>query len=271
MKIKIDQAIRLFKEKWNERTGDRSAFSRQQSPFVRAGLLRIRDLPVELVDTLLGSISYRAAAPLSPDAQPPRRQRSGWYYILPVSVYGIIAALLPIPGWVSTLVILLLTACSVWLFLKFREKPNASDRKPVESEVSGTVEMEEAVLSSILKMAEDMLTSEADYLCEIEKDAQQGHDITKDGYFGQWVQKFSAYVNQRSEDQNIRMLYGELIGKLQSMDITVYDQLLLDENGLPAVPDRTYYVDEREGDTFTQVKHPVVYSGRQLLARGTLK
>lgn len=275
MRVSQGMGMRYFKEQWMERSGDRSELSRQQSPFVREGWLRIRDLPVKLADALLAGVSCRTVLPAVSVEQSQKPQTMKWYYILPAPVYGIIAAFLPIPAWINAFGMLCIAAISVCLACRFPAKPHTVEQgNTVSSTNTGKVaaiEIEESALNAALDWSEKMLKAEVDYLREIEAEVQKGHDVTGNERFGQWVQKFVVYVGRHEEDRNIQMLNNELRNVLDSMGIAVYDELLLDEAGVPLLPHQTYYTDEREGEAFTRVKRPVVYSERKLLAKGTLK
>ena len=75
----------------------------------------------------------------------------------------------------------------------------------------------------------------------------------------------------RNENNNtLYALKGEIISKLSTMGITVYDELLTDEHGVLILPDSDYYEDARTGTGYTKVNRAVVYSRRRLLARGEI-
>lgn len=72
----------------------------------------------------------------------------------------------------------------------------------------------------------------------------------------QWIQKFYVYAVRHGEERSIQAMKEELTDLLASMGITVYDEIILNEMGLPDLPDENYYIDEREGENFTRVKRP---------------
>ena len=126
-------------------------------------------------------------------------------------------------------------------------------------------------VDAALATSEKAMAALIDHLRSVEEEGKRGHDVTKDQAFGQWIQKFYVYAVRHGEERSIQAMKEELTDLLASMGITVYDEIILNEMGLPDLPDENYYIDEREGENFTRVKRPVVYSRNRLLAQGTLK
>ena len=72
---------------------------------------------------------------------------------------------------------------------------------------------------------------------------------------------------------DVAILKGELLSKLSTMGIAVYDVLRYDKDGKPILPDKNCFRDERrlETDPFTKVCQSVVVSRRGVLAIGEIK
>ncbi len=264
--MKVDQGERIFKERWELRTGDRSEFARKQSPFVREGCLSVRELPEKLAGILLGGI--RAGMQSVPQQDKP--QRMIWENVLPLIVCAVLAAFLPVFAWIKVLIILAGAAASVlWGYvLQRRMSPAKTASEPTQERA---VEIDEQSIEDALRMSEEMLGAYAEYLRGIEQDAKLGHDASKDRFFGEWIQKFVSYTLRHEDNRSIQLLRDEFVEMLDSMGITVYYELEKNEAGGIILPDEEYYVDERSGEEFIRVKKPIVYSRRQLLARGTIR
>lgn len=252
------QAVREFWEQWESRTGDKSAFAKQQTPFVREGWLAVRPLPGEVVDAVLEGVSEKKAG------SAPRKPL--WPAVLPAPLCALACLCLPVPGWVGAMAVAASGAAGIGLAVKIqRELLLAADEPDAEPE------LEPEAVEKALDLAEIRMAALTEHLSSIEKDAALGHDATGDKELGLWVQKFLTCAQRRQEDSSLQMLRDELIGVLENMGITVYDELLLNDKGEPELPDAAYYRDEREGEAYTRVKRPVVYSRRKLLAQGSLK
>lgn len=98
------------------------------------------------------------------------------------------------------------------------------------------------------------------------------HDVELNQEFGEWVQKFLMYVDNNQDDRKLYNLRNALINCLASMNIHVYDEVLLRDDGMPDVPIQEYLYDKREDRTaeFKEITRPAVYSNRALLARGEI-
>lgn len=105
-------------------------------------------------------------------------------------------------------------------------------------------------------------------IAEYEKKVKDVHDIAVDKAFGEWVQNFLIYADAHPDDRKLQLLRDELINRLASMRIRVYDELRLNDEGKPDVPIQDYLIDSRKSDDYERVTRPAVYSNRAILARG---
>jgi len=96
------------------------------------------------------------------------------------------------------------------------------------------------------------------------------HDISLDRSFGEWIQNFIMYVKRNPEDRKLQRMKDELIDRLEDMRIHVYDEVVLNDAGMPDVPIRDYLLDNHKGSTYEKVVRPAVYSDKALLARGVI-
>ncbi|MBQ6160923.1 MAG: hypothetical protein IJK24_08245 [Oscillospiraceae bacterium] len=104
-----------------------------------------------------------------------------------------------------------------------------------------------------------------------EKNASKA-DVEINQEFGKWVQKFLMYVDANSDDRKLYILRNSLLSCLAAMNIHVYDNVLIREDGMPDVPIQDYLYDKRENceEEYKTVSRPAVYSNRSLLARGEI-
>lgn len=251
--MKRDEATRSFREQWMARTGDQSEFARSHTPFIRKGWLLVRDLPVRLAETWLNGARF--------DTAYTNQTSSYWLAVLPAPIYAMVAAFLPVPSVVNAVVIAGLAIICASLAFKMGRKKQAEAEPEIDA----------GAVDAALDISEKTMTALIDHLRSMEEKGKRGHDVTKDKAFGQWIQKFYVYAARHGEERSMQAMKEELTDLLASMGITVYDEIILNEMGLPDLPDETYYIDEREGENFTRVKRPVVYSRNRLLAQGTLK
>ena len=115
------------------------------------------------------------------------------------------------------------------------------------------------VRAEILKLGLD--------ISDFETDAKSKHDICLNQSFGEWAQNFIVHADA-SNDKRLQRIRDAFVGQLEMMGIEVYDELILDSTGKPAVPFQDYLIDGRQGDEYTKVERPAIYSDRQILARG---
>lgn len=251
--MKRDEATRSFREQWTARTGDQSEFARSHTPFIREGWLLVRGLPVRLAETWLSGARF--------DSARTDQTLRYWLAVLPAPVYAMVAAFLPVPPMVNAVVIAGLAMICAGLAFRMGRKKQAETEPEIDA----------GAVDAALATSEKAMAALIDHLRSVEEEGKRGHDVTKDQAFGQWIQKFYVYAVRHGEERSIQAMKEELTDLLASMGITVYDEIILNEMGLPDLPDENYYIDEREGENFTRVKRPVVYSRNRLLAQGTLK
>lgn len=108
-------------------------------------------------------------------------------------------------------------------------------------------------------------------LAEHEQNVRNVHDIALDRGFGEWVQKFLVYAEKQEDNRRLQQLKDGLLDRLASMNLHVYDEVSLDENGKPDVPIQDYLIDSRMGEAYTKVVKPAIYSDRDILARGEIE
>lgn len=106
-------------------------------------------------------------------------------------------------------------------------------------------------------------------ISDFETKAKSKNDIGLNQNFGEWAQRFIMYAHA-SPDKRLQRICDAFINQLETMDITVYDELILNSEGKPDVPSpfRDYLFDARQGQEFTKVERPAIYSDRQVLAKG---
>lgn len=104
-----------------------------------------------------------------------------------------------------------------------------------------------------------------------ESKAADVHDITLDRRFGEWIQQFMLYADRRPDDQDVQSLLGMLMPRLAAMGIEVYDDVRLNDDGMPDVPIQDYLFDNRKGEEYTEVVRPAIYSDKGILAKGEIR
>lgn len=104
-----------------------------------------------------------------------------------------------------------------------------------------------------------------------EAKAADVHDIALDRRFGEWIQQFMVYAAKRPDDQDAQSLLGMLMPRLAAMGIQVYDDVRLNDDGMPDVPIQDYLVDSRKGEEYTEVVRPAIYSDKGVLAKGEIR
>lgn len=97
-------------------------------------------------------------------------------------------------------------------------------------------------------------------------------DVEINQEFGEWVQKFLLFADSNPDDRKLQNIRSALISCLASMNISVYDEVQLRDDGTPDVPIQDYLYDKRENSEtdYKKVTRPAVYSKRALLARGEI-
>ncbi|HHW00202.1 MAG TPA: hypothetical protein GXX36_11670 [Clostridiaceae bacterium] len=140
---------------------------------------------------------------------------------------------------------------------------------------SQDIDFEVSVNSQKKQELSEQVQKKIDSLCieiaELEHRLEDIHDVALDKAFGRWVQNFLMYAKCHQEDRKLQNLRDDLINHLANMHIHVYDEVYLNDDGLPDVPIQDFLFDGREGDEYTQVTRPAVYSDKSILARGEIK
>lgn len=104
-------------------------------------------------------------------------------------------------------------------------------------------------------------------ISDFEANTKSKHDIGLNQSFGEWAQRFIMYADA-SVDKKLQRIRDTFVSQLEMMGIKVYDELILDSKGKPAVPYQSYLIDGRQDKEYTKVERPAIYSDRQILARG---
>ena len=108
-------------------------------------------------------------------------------------------------------------------------------------------------------------------ISEFEEEMKQRHDVSVNREFGEWVQNFFMYAKNHPDDRKLQLMKEALMDRLAEMKIYVYDEVVLDEDGHPAIPNSDYLIDRNDGAPYKFVNKPAVYSDRALLARGEIE
>lgn len=165
-------------------------------------------------------------------------------------------------------------------------KPDESSIKESENETDNKTAMLMSCISSYLKEKQkeihilenkvanaELIKNDVCHVPQVQETKPvdpDGYDITIDTKFGEWAQRFLMLAN-KSEDRAIARLGDELVTRLATMKIKVYDEPILNSEGKPDVPFFDYLIDESNGEEYTEVVKPVIYSDRSLLARGEIR
>ena len=150
---------------------------------------------------------------------------------------------------------------------KAAQNPSA----PQIPQIQANIVWDQERLQTARETADRKLEELVQSLNVIEEKYNQVLDVSKDRGFGEWIQQFWVYCDKNPDDPNLQMLRGLLMSRLSCMEIHVYDTPELNENGKPDVPFQDYLIDRRQGDAYTEVTVPAVYSKKALLARGEIK
>lgn len=140
----------------------------------------------------------------------------------------------------------------------------------VDMALNAYVEIDRVKREEAKKRSRNEMNQLIKYIEKYEREQAAGHDITVDRKFAEWVQKFCLFASQ-SDDRELYYLKESLLDRLACMDICVYDELILKEDGTPDVPFDDYLIDAREDEIYHEIVCPLIYSNKGLLARGKVK
>ncbi len=286
--MNIAEAIAKFKDSWDLATGPGSKFSESLTPEGRHIRRLLEDAPPEAVRALFGGVSVeiRDAVPDSRHDTAPGQGHAGKAASCHRRVAAVLAAtslaLCCASPWIAPKIgtgvacfacaalagaaataAMAKTGCG-----KGPMRPSAENRAMSRPEISvATSALDKAVAIFSAALGEVI-----DSAKEKEDDAALGFDITASKAFGDWVQKFVDEANRDGADDGFAMLKNELVSKLRTMGISVFDRMRRGKDGKSALPPRDAFRDSRpEGhDEFTRVIHAAVYSRRGILAIGEL-
>lgn len=284
----IAGAMANFKDSWDRSIGPGSKFSESLTPEGRHIRRLFEDAPPEAVRVLLGGVSVEACDSI-PDSSHSAALGQGHAGIskqaqkrAAVVLAAVSLALCCSSSWIAPKIgtgatCLISAALAGAAVMATKAMPNCGKdvaRTPAKSRAAANTEI--SVAPSALDKAVGIFVSAlGDVIAqakEKEDDAALGFDITASKAFGDWVQKFVDEANREDAGDELSMLKGELISKLRTMGISVFDRIRSGKDGKAALPPRDSYRDSRpEGhNEFTQVIHAVVYSRRGVLAVGEL-
>lgn len=267
----IQNGIRFHNEKWEEQTGEKSEFARTLSPTGRNAWRIIRKMPEKTVENVLKGVKVVPDATDIIESQPHDSKSSvvgaALMAAIPSALCATIGSRFISSPWLVGASTLAVAAISTGVSFTRYQRNNT----PISAREETThLEIDDASIQAVLDDSQKMLQALVDYLSSCDEDADLGFDVTKDKAFGEWIQKFVNYVNRNPGNNTLYALKEEMISKLSAMGITVYDELLIDDNGVLILPDPDYYDDARTGTDFTKVNRAVVYSRRRLLVRGEI-
>ena len=286
--MNIAEAIAKFKDSWDRATGPGSNFSENLTPEGRHIRRLLENAPPEAVGALLGGVSVetRDAAP-APDSGAARmRRHPGKAAPRTGRTVAVLAAVSLVlccaSSWIAPkigtgatcLVCAALAGVAVTAAMPKPRHDVDTDRAFAEprSTARPEISVAPAALHKAIDIFSDALGNVIARAKEKEDDAAIGFDITGSKAFGDWVQKFVDEANREDAGEELAMLRGELVSKLRTMGISVFDRMRRGKDGKAALPPRDAFRDSRpEGhDEFTRVVHAAVYSRRGILAVGEL-
>lgn len=286
--MNIAEAIAKFKDSWDRATGPGSKFSENLTPEGRHIRRLLEDAPPEAVRALFGGVSVETGNAV-PDSRHDTEFGQGLGGNAPschrraaVILATTSLALCCVSAWiaprigtgVTCFVCAALAGAAVTAAMakhgcgKGPARPSAETRAMSRPEISVAT----SALDKAVAVFSAALGNVIDSAKEKEVDLALGFDITASKAFGDWVQKFVDEANRDGADDGFAMLKDELVSKLRTMGISVFDRIRRGKDGKAALPPRDSYRDSRpEGhNEFTQVIHAVVYSRRGVLAVGEL-
>ena len=286
--MNIAEAIAKFKDSWDRATGPGSKFSENLTPEGRHIRRLLEDAPPEAVRALLGGVSVETR-----DAVPDSRHDT----VLGQGHAGKAASCNRRVAAVLAIASLALCCASPWIAPKIwtgvacfacaalagaaatvamaklgRGKDPARPLMETRAMSLPEISVATSALDKAVAVFSAALGNVIDSSREKEEDSALGFDITASKAFGDWVQKFVDEASRDGADDGSAMLKDELVSKLRTMGISVFDRIRRGKDGKTALPPRDAFRDSRpEGhDEFTRVVHAAVYSRRGILAVGEL-
>lgn len=149
---------------------------------------------------------------------------------------------------------------------------NIDLEKLTQEKIDITIKINQNRKQKLLTDSNKKLQKVCSEISAYEEKNNKKHDIEIDKEFGEWVQQFLMYTEDNQDDRKLQNIRNVLIHCLSSMNIHVYDEVQLREDGKPDVPIQDYLYDKRENHEaeYKEVSRPAVYSDCALLARGEI-
>lgn len=297
--MNIASAISYFKSEWERRIGPKSEFSSNLTPETRNFRRLLSDAPCDAIAAILkGVVAEQSSAPATATAETLCRKHDDRHlWLISICCMGVSAAcvielLFRVYGRISCndgcvvhghisalgmigLVLFAIVSAGAGMFFGRRHHCLSTQSSALlqsqafVTNVNITNESINNTVTIFYKALEDLVA----YVKEKEDDLALGFDISGSKSFGEWVQKFADYANDNQENTDIAILKCELLSKLRTMGISVYDTLHRGKDGVVQLPEKNSYRDERSDETaeYTTVKHAAVISRRGILAIGEIQ
>ena len=287
--MNVAEAIAKFKDSWDRATGPGSKFSETLTPEGRHIRRLLEDAPPEAARVLLGGVSAETGG-ASPAPAPgathghyrqnktasPSKRTAAVLAAVSLALCYFSSWIAPkIGAGITSLVGAALAGAAVAAAMLKPSCGKKDSPKPPANPCATpmlAIRVDPAALDKAVRVFSTALSDVIANAKEKEDDASLGFDVTASKAFGDWVQKFVDEANRDGADDGFAMLKDELVSKLRTMGISVFDHIRRGKDGKAALPPRDSFRDSRpEGrDEFTRVFHAAVYSRRGTLAVGEL-
>ena len=297
--MNIASAISYFKSEWERRIGPKSEFSSNLTPETRNFRRLLSDAPCDAIEAILkGVVAEQSSAPATATAETLCRKHDDRHlWLISICCMGVSAAcvielLFRVYGRISCndgcvvhghisalgmigLVLFAIVSAGAGMFFRRRHhclSKQSSVLLQPQTFVTNVDIANESINNTVAifyKAIKDVVA----YVKEKEDDLALGFDISDSKSFGEWIQKFVDYVNENQQNTDVVILKSELLSKLRTMGISVYDTLHRGKDGVVQLPEKNSYRDERSDETaeYTTVKHAAVISRRGVLAIGEIQ
>ncbi len=101
------------------------------------------------------------------------------------------------------------------------------------------------------------------------KTAEESSELCNNKEFARWIQTFALKVIKSDNEDSYQLLYS-LQYQLERLGIYLYYKLDIRPDGSVRLPEENYFIDDRDGEEWTRVALPVVYTKDRLLALGRI-
>lgn len=154
-------------------------------------------------------------------------------------------------------------ATVIWLGHRYLPKCSECEKTPI-SEPDVELDINEAELDRCLAEIQIRLSSS-------NQKNPAFRDLLTDEGFHRWLQQFALKVHRKGDYNDLQMLMS-LKEVLEAFGLYIYDELETDDDGnvvLPPMEDS--FMDMRQGDEWTAVALPAVYTEDKVLLCGVIK